>query len=249
MVSLPYKKCFVACLDILGFKNFIHKRASIDGDDASFVYDSLKKINKLSEIIAGVRRGNPDPKIYSILLSDTILLFSEKDDRKSFKYIVGIVAETICDGIGLSISNIATSSTPMRFRGAISYGNFYYDSDKKIFFGPAYNDAAKWEKKQEWIGAILTPDCAEFIQNKGINIDSIIEYEVPIKEMIIKDGKCENRIISPKCLCVNWTNGFACKDSNNDELFKGQDKDEEYKEKLKYTRDFYNYCKSEKHSK
>ena len=241
MVSLPYKKCFVACLDILGFKNFIHKRALIDGDDASFVYDSLKKINKLSKILTGAHLKNPDPKIYSILLSDTVLLFSEKDDEKSFKYIVDIVAETICDGIGLCITNIA----PMRFRGAISWGNFYCDWNEKIFFGPAYNDAAKWEKKQEWIGAVLTPDCAKFIQNKGFNIDSIIEYEAPIKEMIIKDDKCENRI----SLCVNWTNGFACKDSNSNELFKGQDADKEYKEKLEHTRDFYNYCKSKKHSK
>lgn len=249
MSSLPYKKCFVACLDILGFKNFIHKRTLIDGDDALFVYDSLKKINKLSKILTGASFKNPEPKIYSILLSDTVLLFSEKADEDSFKYIVGIVAETICDGIGLSITNIATSSTPMRFRGAISYGNFYYDSDKKIFFGPAYNDAAKWEKKQEWIGAILTPNCVEFIQNKGFKTGSIIEYEAPIKEIIIKDDKCENRVRPKKSLCVNWTNGFACKDSNGDELFKGQDKDEEYKGKLENTRDFYNYCKSEKHCK
>ncbi len=116
-----YKKCFVACLDILGFKSFVE-----DEDmEASTIIDRLSKLKKLSEILTGSNHPESNPKIHPILMSDTLLLFSEKDDEISFKYVAGIVAESICLGIGLSITNIAPP--PMRFRGAISWGNFYYD--------------------------------------------------------------------------------------------------------------------------
>jgi len=238
-----YKKCFVACLDILGFEN------SVGEDDARTIYDRLRRLDKLFAILTGATIPNANPKLHSILMSDTVLLFSENDDERSFKYVSGVVAQTICLGIGLSTTNIATRYTPMRFRGAISWGDFSYScNDKgKIFFGPAWIDALKWEKKQEWIGAILTPDCIKFIQKQGFNIDSslIIEYEAPIKEIIINDkNECECNITRQKCLCVNWINQFGCKDVPRGELFEGTDEDGGYRDKLEQTSDFYNYCKS-----
>ena len=234
-----YKKRFVACLDILGFENSVGK------DDARTIYDRLRRVPKLFGILTGATIPNADPILYSILMSDTLLLCSEKDDEKSFKYVSGVVAQTICLGIGLAITDIATSYTPMRFRGAISWGDFYYDDKSKIFFGPAWIDAFKWEKKQEWIGAILTPDCTKFIRKQGFEIDSslIIEYEAPIKEIIRKDkNKCEYSIEPQKFLCVNWVNQIGCKDvPHDDKLFKGQDKNSVYRDKLEHSNKFYKF--------
>lgn len=133
-----YKKCFVACLDILGFKNFI------DTHNATEITDSLGRLIELSKILTGARHSNPEPKIHPLLMSDTLLLFSEKHDEKSFNYITNIVANTICCGMNLSITNIPR----MRFRGAISWGDFYYDDKESIFFGPAFNDAVYWKKNR-----------------------------------------------------------------------------------------------------
>jgi len=237
-----YKQCFVACLDILGFKNFINEHEN----DATTINKSINQLKKLSEIYTGTRLSNRDPRIHFLLMSDTLLLFSESDDEKSFRYITGITAELICDGIGLSITNIATSYTPMRFRGAISWGNFYYDASENIFFGPALNEATDWEKKQEWIGALLTPNCADFIRKKSYQSEFLVEYEAPIKEIILRDDRCETVIKPQKHLCVNWTTAFACENAQLHELEETflHGKNIEFKSKLENTQQFYRYCKT-----
>ena len=238
-----YKQCFVACLDILGFKNFIKEHE----DDANTINESIKRLKNLSDILTGAILPNRDPKIHSLLISDTLLLFSESDDEQSFKYIAGITSALICDGIGSLITNIATPNTPMRFRGAISWGNFYYNASENIFFGPALNEATDWEKKQEWIGALLTPNCADFIRNKRYAQSKLlVEYEAPIKEIILKDDRCETVIRPQKHLCVNWTTSFACENTQRYELERTflHKKNIEFKSKLENTQQFYSYCKT-----
>lgn len=109
------------------------------------------------------------------------------------------------------------------------------------------------EKKQEWIGAILTPNCAKFVQEQGYEQFKLVEFEAPIKEILIKDDRCETIIKPQTCLCVNWTTGFACEDalhiqSNDVQLkesfFAKEDKDSEFSNKLENTHKFYSYCKT-----
>ena len=230
-----YNKCFVACLDILGFKKII------ENQDATIVNESLSQLKEFSNILTGARLHKPNPKIHSLLISDTLLLFSEVDNEKSFKYVTGNIAETICAGMGFSITNIR----PMRFRGAISWGDFYYDEAENFFFGPAYNEAVEWEKKQEWIGAILTPSCATFVQQKGYDQSQFVEYEAPIKEIIKEGAKCETIINPTRCLCVNWTTGFACENVRYDEINHSlYNSTEEIRNKLENTHEFYKYCRT-----
>ena len=222
-----YKKCFVAYLDILGFKSIVE-----DEDmDASTIIDNLQQLNYLAGI-----HPKDDPKIHKIFMSDTLLWFSETDDEKSFKHIASLVAGTICFGIGFSITNIE----PLNFRGAISWGDFYYDNRENLFFCRAFNDASDWEKKQEWIGAVLTPACAGFIQEQRFSVDTslIVEYKAPIKEKVISGNKCETIIKSQNCLCLNWTAQFGCKDVAPDlQVFKSND--DEVQRKLDNTYTFY----------
>ncbi|MDP3111691.1 MAG: hypothetical protein Q8M71_06285 [Thermodesulfovibrionales bacterium] len=215
----------------MGFKKLTEKH------EASRILYSLKQLKELSSIHTGNSLPKPDPIIHYILMSDTLLLFSEKDDEKSFKYISGIVAETICHGMGLSATSIATQKTPMRFRGAISVGDFCYEVEDKIFFGPAFNDAFYWEKKQEWIGAILTPTCNEFVQKHGYDISSLIEYDAPLK-----NDMCRHIVKAQKCLCIDWTAGFACKDVPPTKKFQGQNENSEFENKLDNTYKFYRYA-------
>lgn len=222
-----YKKCFVAYLDILGFKNIVED----ENTEASTIIDTLQQLKKLARIHP---KGNP--KIHEILMSDTLLWFSETDDEQSFEHIASLVAGTICFGIGLSVTNIPD----LNFRGAISWGDFYYDNEENLFFGRAFNDASDWEKKQEWIGAVLTPACADFIQEQRFSFDTslIVKYEAPIKEKVISGNKCETIIKSQNCLCLNWTSQFGCKDVVPNGQFLKSNNDE-FKHKLEHTYKFY----------
>lgn len=78
--SSVYRKCFVAVLDILGFKGLIEEHR----DDPSFIADSLRRLIELAKATTGVNLPNRTPKINPIVVSDTLLLFSEKDDFESF---------------------------------------------------------------------------------------------------------------------------------------------------------------------
>ena len=249
-----YNKCFVACLDILGFKSLVNQTypdTQIYVYDAYIIVDMLRRFKKLSEILTGANDKNTCPKIHSLLISDTLLLFSENDDEPSFKYICGIIAETICAGTGLSTTDIATPGTPMRFRGAISWGDFYCDEKQMIFFGPAFIDAYQWERKQEWIGAILTPTCANYVIKQGYKIDKygIVEYDAPIKTETIEDNKSEITIATQKCFCLDWTHEFECEDVTPDKALKQLSIDNEANNKLKYTKNFYIFLRNKLNEK
>jgi len=47
-------------------------------------------------------------------------------------------------------------------RGAIGGGDFYKDGE--VMVSTALADAARYEKEQEWLGAVLTPDALNIIE-------------------------------------------------------------------------------------
>ncbi len=227
-----YKKCFVAVLDILGFEERIKKIR-----DASRILYDLQQLKKLYGIMTDKGRHG----VKGLIMSDTLLLYSEQDDFESFKLLIGVVAETICDGMGLSTTNIATPFTRMLFRGAISYGDFCIDETETLFFGPAFIDAYHWEKKQEWIGAILTPACVDFIRTKKFIVQNLlVEYDAPIKTTPIVDRECKSDIHSQVSLCVCWANCFAYRTHTN---LKHITIEEKFKQKWEYTEKFFEYCR------
>ncbi len=93
----------------------------------------------------------------------------------------------------------------------------------------------------------ITPNCADFIRNKKYDQSKLlVEYEAPIKEVILKDDRCETVIKPQKHLCVNWTTALACE---NAQLHKLKDtflhkKNIGFKSKLQNTQQFYSYCKT-----
>lgn len=198
-----YRKCFVGYLDILGFKEAILK-----SDNPDTLLFHLRRLFREIEISCGLKKfKNLDSlPVQFIWMSDSILFYTADNSIEKFKYIANIIAGFIRKTI---------EAGPFLYRGALSHGDFYFDPKLNLYLGPAMIDAADWEKKQNWSGVMLTPDCSDFAKknhydslegkfrrDRGrgydlleISAPLLVEYVVPLKE----------GLPSKKSLCLNWT--------------------------------------------
>ncbi len=194
-----YKNRFVAVLDVLGFSSMIKNSHSPEN-----IRDIIKSLENDIFLICGRSPGQtiPNgryPKCHPVMMSDTILIYSDDDSRESYKQIMAqshmILMLSIGNALGVKLKSngkkeFFTGSTYRPLRGAISHGEFYADRDSDIYFGPAFLDALEWEKAQNWIGMILTPECAKYCQQKGFSSDMLVEYDLSvIKSKFLKSKR------------------------------------------------------------
>jgi hypothetical protein len=198
-----YRKCFVGYLDILGFKEAVLK--SDNPDTLLLDFKSLFSHIETSCGLGKFKNVEFSP-VQFIWMSDSILFYTQDNSIEKFKYISNIIAGIVRDTI---------ESGPFLYRGALSHGDFYFDPKLNLYLGPAMIDATDWEKKQNWSGVMLTPDCSDFAKKNHydslearIEVDRgndyklleisgplLVEYDVPLKENLPSKG----------ALCLNWT--------------------------------------------
>ena len=198
-----YRKCFVGYLDILGFKKVVLK-----SDNPDTLLIDLKRLFSHIEISCGLGKFNDveSPPVQFTRMSDSVLFYTQDNSIEKFKYISNIIAGFIRNTI---------ESGPFLYRGALSHGDFYFDPILNLYLGPAMIDAIEWEKKQNWFGVMLTPDCSDFVKknhydsletqirvDRGMDYELLkfsgpllVEYDIPLKE----------GLRSKKSLCLNWT--------------------------------------------
>jgi len=111
-------------------------------------------------------------KIFNV--SDSIILYTVDDSVNS------------CLLLLIACNKLMGTCLKIKFplRGAIAYGEFI--ADDKHFVGTALVDAVDYEKKQQWSGCLVTPDCTKTIKNSydvsPNPLDSqTIHYQVPLK--------------------------------------------------------------------
>lgn len=175
----------VALLDVLGWKGIWAKKEDAIGDLVATVSDVKKKI-------AAFRRAGKSSSYWKqfddlspklLLLSDTIAITIEGDERKAIELASHIVASILAHGMkrGLPI------------RGAISAGKFY--SKGTVFVGPAIDEVAAWYEQTDWMGAILAPSADLIVDKNGPAFTGMcVLYNAPVKG-----------IKSQKYYCVDWT--------------------------------------------
>ena len=207
--SKDYTDCYVAFLDILGFKriasiNSHEHLKSVYRNFSETILDSLSNGKYVLSNDGETESLSPDIRqatVNSLLVSDSILIWTDDNAAESFcdivKAVQSLLAFSMIDGIPL--------------RGAISIGaltsvlnqlptknhNFQHS-----LFGKAIVDAAEAEKKQDWSGCEITKDAIEFYKSKCSSGESLItnklilNYPVPRKE-----GEMETQ-----GYVINWTN-------------------------------------------
>ena len=166
--------CWVACIDILGFKNHVldferqHGKGHLDIFVQNYYEDILHELKKTGKYW-------PD-KVSIWWASDTFIFYTQDDSAESFTCIQQ-EATHFC--VGLSWKHFA-------FRGALAIGQLYAKPERNIFIGTSFIEAFEYAEKQNWIGLVLTPNA--YTRLKVLDLDPIkmpltfAEYDVPIKK-------------------------------------------------------------------
>jgi len=252
-----YKKCFVGYVDVLGFTKEVLRSHHPDTLSRSLKI-LLKNIKQYCRLEKDSENQDSLPFKFT-WMSDNLLFYTEDDSIDRFRDISDIIAY-------FSLTTIEAG--PFLFRGALSHGDFYFDRQWNLYFGPAMVDAIKWEKKQNWAGLMLTPVCSDFVKKN--NYDSlvtrmranrvigtklieisgplVVDYEVPFK-----NEEChvhvKERLSLEKSLCINWTVDFRALHVESSKLGKllssleCEVDRESIKEKVDNTLEFLKYCK------
>lgn len=176
-----WKEGYVALIDILGFTEGIQE----DNISAFF-----RKYNKsVQDVMLKFR----DEGIEYIVFSDIIVIYTQNANQKSFLAIT-----RACSLLFTSLLNIG-----LPLRGCLSYGKFHLQKTPNgvILAGKPFIDAYNYERKQNWIGIMISPKLIQKIPSLQ-EPEKLMKYIVINKSMQIPlhdefDEKYEGFVILP----------------------------------------------------
>ncbi len=174
MDRIEYENCYIAFLDVLGFKNIVMK-------------DNREKLNQyfriLNEVIEYIRGIESKKNIGFIVISDSIILSIPQGNTKEQKIET---FRNLCIAVGLIQMKLATVDIWMR--GGISCGDAYYNKDQNQIVGPAYINAylleenmaiyprvivdSKIIRELEYKSATEMIDCINMNEEGGLSFDN-----------------------------------------------------------------------------
>lgn len=157
MNSNEYTRCFIAFIDILGFKE---KIKSDDCQDILNIYSDIK--NPLVKAYIYDENGNPQlieavNDIKTKIMSDSICFYLEADKPDALF--------VLCACCSLFQAKLLKRSGPILLRGAIVEGDLFADGD--ITFGPGLTNAYLLEEKNAKTPRIIMTK-QTFTQGKNI---------------------------------------------------------------------------------
>ncbi len=124
-----YRECYVAFLDILGFKNIVYNY------DAEDIYNIFQKIED-AELKQAVKfedssKNIPLEDVKKYIMSDSIILYIESSKKRAL--------EAIIKQCLLLARQLFKHKKPILLRGAITKGKFLRKGS--VVFGPALSDS------------------------------------------------------------------------------------------------------------
>lgn len=171
-LSPQAKKCFVSFLDLMGVNNLIETLGTerVAERVAEFLFHSVLRLELPSNlriwekaIISAVsikhfKYIHPEYLLYDkkpnyIMLSDSLVFYSQNDDVLDFLSLVYITYQIL--GI--------LFSSDILVRGSIAYGELCVQSDINFIVGDVLLKAYKLERKQNWFGVALHRSCLEWV--------------------------------------------------------------------------------------
>jgi hypothetical protein len=187
----------IALCDILGFSKLIESNPLDTVMDHALgwfrkaLHHSIYK-NGFPDKVPQARDLESHKDIGVALFSDTILLYTLRDDDEAIRQLIitlgWLIFETILGGT-------------TKIRGGVSYGEAFIDRENAVFVGSPIVEAYRLEQSQQWAGAALTQAARERIPEyarSGKYADWwITPYNVPLKDNITFET-----------LAINWTYGI-----------------------------------------
>lgn len=170
-----HSDCWIACFDILGFKELV----SFGNNDSYQVLNAITIYDDTLEYLREKCNWYSDGCVNYCWLSDTFVMFTCDDTAHGYT-IIEVAAKCF-------IGKCLYGRIPLR--GAISVGSFTRSYDNRAFMGSAAIEAFEYAEDQDWIGLVLTPTAIQKIESYDLNLiyDFILSDEIPMRKF--KDKK------------------------------------------------------------
>ena len=163
-VIIYYQDTLVGYFDIIGYSSFVK------ANEHRFE-DCISRISKfINGACSFLITDIGDVKFNHWVLSDSIILVIDTTRRPLFsgslKFFMAACSSIMRDGM--------LREFPLR--GAVGGGDFYKDGE--IMVSTALVDAVHYEKKQEWLGAVLTQEARRMVEKANIDLSTLSSDEL-----------------------------------------------------------------------
>lgn len=149
---------FIAYLDVMGFKELVFS-GSVKNLDSYF--------SKITDELDSIK--NENPKIQSLLISDSIILIAPEGLR-SLKQLISTIRRI----------QSALIWRKILLRGAISHGEVYYNEEKNVIVGKGYIKAYLLEQEAKFPRVILDPSIIKKVSDDKVGflklLNDSLEY-------------------------------------------------------------------------
>jgi hypothetical protein len=186
------EKHMIAVCDILGFSNMVETKAlsEIVNEAVGWVrralHFCLHHPPTMAHAVPTLAEIGDHPAIGVTWFSDTILLFTRRDDDACIQQLLSTVSGLL----------FVTMYANQRIRAGVAFGETHIDPTEHIYVGKPLVEAYRLEQAQEWSGAALTDSAVKRARAANAGF-WLTEYAVP----------CKPRATARSNVAVNWTRG------------------------------------------
>ncbi len=196
---------YVACFDVLGFKEAVKNNV----DEAYGVLVDLQV--SLEEALNAPSKCDPvffKNKPGGVCFSDTVILFTRSAELEDLGSILISSGDFFAKALYRCIP----------LRGAISYGKFGVDFEKEIYCGVPLITAFDLAENAQWSGIVIDEGVADRYRENHIN-DTGRQFIVK-RDLMFKDKEAQKKI---SCWVLDWpwihTNNWKVRNPISAELY------------------------------
>lgn len=192
----------IAFFDILGFSDRLRNMSLTDLHALySQLIDAVPQTVFSGEVLGTPRKSRKLNFDRANFLFDSIVLVSRdlSDERAA-----GAIHDFLMSCALLMQMSFAKQ---LPLRGAVSFGDYLEDTERKIFLSPEFANLARVEKDQEWSGCVVLPSAVSkflpivFLQP---DLDTHYEHRAMVLSLFDVPFKSGGHLPPGKHWCINW---------------------------------------------
>ncbi|MCE2745970.1 MAG: hypothetical protein LW710_08690 [Burkholderiales bacterium] len=164
---------FVAHIDILGMRAMVDRDPEMAWNVLSGLADVRDHIGQLRLTrIETAHQQMLAESVYSVMFSDTIVLFTKTDSNDDLQSILIAASEILHKAMCRLV--------PVRI--GIAVGQFFFNIEESLYSGPALIEAYEIGEAAQWLGIVTSQDV--FIQSKNAGFQSgtediVVSTQIP----------------------------------------------------------------------
>jgi hypothetical protein len=167
---------FVAHIDILGMRAMVRRDPEMAWKVLSGLADVRDDIQALQlSHIEAARQDMLAQRVFSIMFSDTIVLFTKTESDADLQAVLIAACEILHKAM--------CALVPVRI--GVSGGQFFFNIEQSLYSGPALIDAYELGEAAQWLGIVTTEAVCKQAADAGIGTgrhNIVIPAQIPTKQ-------------------------------------------------------------------